>query len=176
MITRTTRYTASDGTEHDRPQEAAQHNLAQQIRAIGVEAMGCTYYEQLARNPEALRDALDAYFEDLEEHPDMDERFVPDPEVLREMVKDGVLGVATPEEALRGTSCDDPLNVFDGTTRGFEFDLATGSSQSFEIKEDGTFTTNEEATFQVTGIPTTWQEDMPVDHPQYCRPFGTRED
>lgn len=123
MITRTTKYIASDGTEHDSPQAAATVSLAQTILYIAdtFEMANERMAEKLALSPEALRDAVNAYFEDLEEHPDVE--------------------------------------VDDDTTRGFEIDIATGSRQSFEIKADGT----------------TWRADLPVDHPNYCRPFGTRE-
>lgn len=212
-------YIASDGSEHESPQGAAQMELENTLcRLIEQAGPGISTHDLvilttgLARNPEALRDALDTYFEDLEAHPDV----------------------------------DDPANVFHGiplqhASPGWygEFDTefcgtAYCNRIDVTVAEDGSITSNGTGTFQLDGDPdnpSTWrvvscdgdhkapacpdpqcwhkqplkegeiapgvrgfemvvgashempkdkdryvEGTLPVDHPNYCRPFGTRED
>lgn len=215
MITRTIKYTASDGTEHDSPQEAAQRNLTHQIKAIGVEAVGCTFSEQLARNPEALRDALEAYFDDLKAHPDVDDptsleggcdgdHKAPaclDPHCWHKTPAELAHNLLLTQKARRFTPYTQNDYVEDwfaaGWTRqqlldeGMAVEVGDitsvsiaqdGEWQHFDLSEDGTFTTDLAGAFTIPEVrfgkvdPCILDERHHVDHPQHCRPFGTKED
>lgn len=155
MITRTTKYTASDGTEHDSPQAAAQKDLEatllpivekscpagwiEGVSSFDLHAIMREVAEALAQNPEALHDAVNAYFEDLEEYPDVDHH-----QRAREIV-DG----------------------WPDWKRGYRI-----TEHSPEL---GNVTVSPPVRRGNPDDPTTWRADLPVDHPNYCRPFGTRE-
>lgn len=309
MITRTTKYTASDGTEHDSPQAAATFDLAQTILQIGgtFTPMHENMAEKLALKPEALRAAVNAYFEDLEAHPDVedfgcdpayfDDYYQMDPAILRKMMEDGILAEAHPDvetsrigdsftfDVTKMWHCDgnhpfpvcwdpqcwhktpaktdnricatcdggpgndgpclcgeerwvepDPLadhrepphpsglvltdkarnytgistghTVYDwlaqGWTpeqlveqgmavrledgeiapgvRGFEVDVPKSSyfavdhASGNDCAAGAVVYKRQPAPQGDPDDPTTWRADLPVDHPNYCRPFGTRED
>lgn len=238
-IERKVKYVASDGTEHDSPQAAARYDLRLDIcRASGLPRYQAeTTARYLADNPEALRDAVNAYFEALEEHADTDlppckwnpsdalkgvtisapqEPLHPSGLVLTdkaremtpenphatvydwlaqgwdqgEMIKYG-FAVSTLEDVeptfgAGGDYCDgehlapaciDPQcwlkqPLKDGESaqgvRGFEMVVPAGSMfppRSVDVSPLGD-----------PNDPSTWRAELPVDHPNYCKPFGSNKE
>jgi hypothetical protein len=184
-IERKTVYVDNDGTEHSSLQAAATADLRQRIVDIALnEDMGDDVIraaEFYASHPGDLRRALDSYFEALGE-------CMPEENVKYKPFKAQEPDKGKPEHV--------PFEDFELTDRAHSFTKNRNTTVEDWIQQGWTLEGMQKAGLLGHGLrgfemvvpagtempkaadpndPTTWRvEDLPVDHPSYCRPFGTR--